>query len=170
VRCPLCRCPAKRSECISYAELKSAADETDGLGPVDETVVAVHSIRKHSSKTKEILNALSKIFGSEDTKDDKVVIFCSFVSYLSILAAALSSEGVAFASLTGSMTRVERARQMKSFSSDPSVRVILCSLKAAGVGITLTTGNHIFLTVRSRNLQPNYLPCLLVRHRTPDGI
>jgi hypothetical protein len=65
---------------------------------------------------------------------------------------------------------VERARQMKSFSSDPSVRVILCSLKAAGVGITLTTGNHIFLTVRSRNLQPNYLPCLHVHHRTPDGI
>ena len=43
------------------------------------------------------------------------------------------------------MPQKKRCQEIARFSHDPEVNVILCSVKAAGVGITLTVANHVFL-------------------------
>lgn len=58
----------------------------------------------------------------------------------------LEDDGFTTTMLVGSMTHKQRTDAMSRFAEDDNVRVILCSLKAAGVGITLTKANHIFLT------------------------
>jgi DNA repair protein RAD5 len=73
------------------------------------------------------------------------VIFSGFVGYLALLRKALEEDGFITTTLTGSMTASQRARAISRFSSDPAVCVILCSVQAAGVGITLTAANHVFL-------------------------
>lgn len=104
------------------------------------------TIENESSKTQEIVKALRGIFADEPTREDKVVIFSSFTGYLSILHQAIEREGIGATCLTGSMTATQRSKSIRAFSTDPETRVILCSLKASGTGITLTAGNHVFLS------------------------
>eukprot|EP00041_Stephanoeca_diplocostata_P005514 m.63171 g.63171 ORF g.63171 m.63171 type:complete len:90 (-) comp15831_c1_seq3:92-361(-) len=47
--------------------------------------------------------------------------------------------------LDGRMSRKQRSLAMEAFTNEPDVRVMLCSLKAAGVGVTLTAANHLIL-------------------------
>lgn len=47
--------------------------------------------------------------------------------------------------LDGRMSRKQRSASMDAFAKDPDARVMLCSLKAAGVGVTLTAANHLIL-------------------------
>lgn len=47
--------------------------------------------------------------------------------------------------IDGSKSRAKRAQAMKEFGADDGPRLFLCSLHAAGTGINLTRGNHVFL-------------------------
>jgi len=75
----------------------------------------------------------------------QIVIFSSFLSYLQILRHELSTDGFDTATIVGSMTHKQRIDEIEKFTHDDNVPVMLCSLKAAGVGITLTRANHVFL-------------------------
>jgi SWI/SNF-related matrix-associated actin-dependent regulator 1 of chromatin subfamily A len=50
--------------------------------------------------------------------------------------------------IDGSVSAAQRAEAVAQFQSDPKVRVIVCSIQAASVGITLTAASHVVLTER----------------------
>ena len=72
----------------------------------------------------------------------RALVFSSFTSYLALVRAALEEEGIGYSYLDGSIrdrqARVEAFRE----GEDP---VFLISLKAGGVGLTLTEADYVFL-------------------------
>jgi len=76
----------------------------------------------------------------------RVLIFSQFTGMLDILGDALEREGVGFYRLDGQTTPRERQRLVDRFQeenpSGPSV--FLASLKAGGVGLTLTNADFVF--------------------------
>ena len=77
--------------------------------------------------------------------DEKAVVFSQWNAFLDIAAAALKAEGHNIARIDGSMSIEARAKAMKQLNEDPSVRIILCSLKAGGVGINLTRASVVLM-------------------------
>lgn len=64
---------------------------------------------------------------------------------LDLIEWRLQKGGVAVVKLDGSMSVTARSAAIDTFMNDPSVKVILISLKAGGVALNLTVATHIFL-------------------------
>jgi len=77
--------------------------------------------------------------------DEKGVIFSQFTKFLDRVQPYLTAKGYGFTRIDGTMSASQRVESMRAFSEERDTRFILCSLHAAGVGITLTRGNHCFL-------------------------
>jgi SNF2 family DNA or RNA helicase len=94
--------------------------------------------RQHESGKFELLKELlEEALGS----GHKVVIFSQYVGMIEIIRSHLESVGVGHVVLTG-QTR-NRGDLIKSFQTDPSLKVFIGSLLAGGIGIDLTAANVV---------------------------
>ena len=73
--------------------------------------------------------------------EEKLVIFAHHVEIQKELLDALSKYGAV--SVAGADSGQARAQNVSRFQSDPTCRVIVCSLEAAAEGITLTASNTV---------------------------
>ncbi|MBI3557308.1 MAG: DEAD/DEAH box helicase [Deltaproteobacteria bacterium] len=73
----------------------------------------------------------------------RALIFSQWTSYLDLIEPALAAKGIAFERLDGA-TR-NRQEIVDRFQQPEGKAVMLLSLKAGGVGLTLTAADHIFL-------------------------
>ena len=73
------------------------------------------------------------------------LVFSQWTSLLDRLEPALQAAGIAFLRLDGATPAPRRAELVREFQSDSGPPVLLISLKAGGVGLTLTAADHIFL-------------------------
>ncbi|MFZ4625968.1 MAG: DEAD/DEAH box helicase, partial [Rhodoferax sp.] len=71
-------------------------------------------------------------------QDKKLVVFAYHIEVQEALLAGLSRNGIAVLSITGDMPIKARRESILQFQSDPTSRVIICSLKASQTAITLT--------------------------------
>jgi superfamily II DNA or RNA helicase len=71
----------------------------------------------------------------------KVVVYSQYLGMLDIIENYLKAEGIGYASLRGS-TR-DRKEQISLFAEDPTCEVFVASLKAAGLGIDLTSASVV---------------------------
>lgn len=101
----------------------------------EETVYANESI-KLEELTREI---------EENTGAHKVLVFSQFTSMLQLAAQSLQQKGIACLYLDGGTTAEHRKKAVQQFQEDASVRVFLISLKAGGVGLTLTAADYVYL-------------------------
>ena len=69
--------------------------------------------------------------------EHKILLFSQFTSMLELLEDDLRKERIAWYKITGSTSKEERARLVKSFNQDDTP-VFLISLKAGGTGLNLT--------------------------------
>ncbi|KAK7197650.1 SNF2 family N-terminal domain/Helicase conserved C-terminal domain containing protein [Novymonas esmeraldas] len=76
---------------------------------------------------------------------EKVVVFSQYLSHLRLFAQLLAGEGIAALSLTGTSSDAERRRCITELQTSEACRVLLCSVRAGGVGIKLTAANHCIL-------------------------
>lgn len=74
-----------------------------------------------------------------------LLVFSQWTSFLDIIQQALAASGHSFVRIDGTMTTEQRMEAMAAFSKNEDVRFILCSLQAAGTGISLTRGNVVFM-------------------------
>ena len=82
---------------------------------------------------------------TEMATDEKGVIFSQWTGMLDRLEPFLKHAGHTFVRIDGSMTSDERTDALTKLKEDDEVRFILCSLRAAGVGINLTRANVVFM-------------------------
>jgi SWI/SNF-related matrix-associated actin-dependent regulator 1 of chromatin subfamily A len=73
----------------------------------------------------------------------KVIVFAHHKDVIGGLANGLDALGVGYVTLTGDTTMADRQAAVNAFQTDPTVRVFIGSLTAAGVGITLTAASHV---------------------------
>ncbi len=72
--------------------------------------------------------------------DEKIVLFTTHNETVDQLMNAFSGQAV---KLTGSSSQNERQLAIDKFQNDPSIKVFVGNLKAAGVGITLTAASSV---------------------------
>jgi superfamily II DNA or RNA helicase len=75
----------------------------------------------------------------------KVLVFSAFASMLKIMRGALSKREVPLGYLDGSTKDRDRQAEVERFMSAGGPPVFLCSLKAGGVGLTLTAADYVIL-------------------------
>ncbi len=73
----------------------------------------------------------------------KALVFSQFTSFLRIVRDRLDREGLPYEYLDGA-TRDREARVAR-FQTDADLRLFLVSLKAGGLGLNLTSAEHVFL-------------------------
>lgn len=76
---------------------------------------------------------------------EKVIIFSQFTSFLDLLEVPLLSRGIEYLRYDGSMSSSDRTTAVRDFFGRPDVRVLLISLRAGNVGLTLTCASHVIL-------------------------
>lgn len=98
--------------------------------------------RDSSSKFTLVTDKISE--GVEE--GHKILLFSQFTGILDLFEARLPELGITTVRLDGSTPIVERQRRVKLFQSDSpdSPKVFLASLKAGGVGLTLTKADYVF--------------------------
>ncbi len=76
----------------------------------------------------------------------KILLFSQFTRILDLFEATLPAMGISSVRLDGSTPLDERKRRVDAFQSDraDSPMVFLASLKAGGVGLTLTQADYVF--------------------------
>jgi superfamily II DNA or RNA helicase len=75
----------------------------------------------------------------------KVLVFSAFSSMLKVMRTALDRRSVVYGYLDGSTKDRDRQAEVERFMSDDGPPVFLCSLKAGGVGLTLTAADYVIL-------------------------
>lgn len=92
-----------------------------------------------STKTDVLLERLEESIAS----GHKSLVFSQWTSYLDLIEPELVKRNISFVRLDGS-TR-DRERVVNAFQRDDGPPVFLISLKAGGVGLTLTQADHVFI-------------------------
>ena len=75
----------------------------------------------------------------------RVLVFSAFASMLKIIRAAMDKRGIAYGYLDGSTKDRDRQTEVENFMAPDGPPVFLCSLKAGGVGLTLTAADYVIL-------------------------
>ncbi|WEW57749.1 hypothetical protein PRK78_003216 [Emydomyces testavorans] len=84
--------------------------------------------------------------------DTKVTIFTQFLGMVNILGSMCSKEGWGYTTtdtiickLTGRVPPSERHKDIEEFRTDPTIRVLISSLRAGGTGLDLTMADKCIL-------------------------
>jgi len=75
----------------------------------------------------------------------KVVFFAKHLDVMDAAGEVFDKRGIEYAVIRGDQTRTARQKAIDSFTNDPDVAVIVCSLTAAGVGINLQVSSNVVL-------------------------
>jgi hypothetical protein len=106
--------------------------------------IAIHPLlidpRVSESGKYEELKALLQTVLAEGRK---ALIFSQFVRLLSIIKYDLLQQNIKFCYLDGSTK--DRGKQVRLFQEAPEYQIFLISLKAGGVGLTLTAAEYVFI-------------------------
>jgi superfamily II DNA or RNA helicase len=94
-----------------------------------------------SVKESAKLEAFLELVAAERRAGRRILVFSQFTRMIALLQAALEARGIPPLVLTG-QTR-ERQRVIDAFEKDRAADVFLLSLKAAGVGLTLTSAETV---------------------------
>lgn len=75
----------------------------------------------------------------------KILIYSQFVRQLQIIKAEFDKQGLKYCYFDGSFSAKERQKQVKLFQETEEIPIFLVSLKAGGVGLTLTAADYVFI-------------------------
>ena len=103
---------------------------------------SMSEIRRRTAVAK-IPQVITHLSDALEADGHKVVVFAHHKDVVSGILGALRGAGVTAVSITGGTDMVDRQRAVDAFQSDPSVRVFVGNIQAAGVGLTLTAAAHV---------------------------
>lgn len=98
---------------------------------------------RSSTKIEALVQEIKKMESADST--NKALVFSQFTRFLELIEWRLKREGISAATVLGSMSIQSRNNIIVSFQTEPSLKVLLISLKAGGEGLNLQAANHIFL-------------------------
>jgi SNF2 family DNA or RNA helicase len=93
-----------------------------------------------SAKLDELIREIE-----ENTGHHKALVFSQFTSMLELIRTALAERGIPYLYLDGSVSAEDRRLSVQQFQEEEDTRVFLISLKAGGVGLTLTAADYVYL-------------------------
>jgi superfamily II DNA or RNA helicase len=90
-------------------------------------------------------DALSETIDEIVAGGHKVLVFSAFASMLRVIRDDLARRGISCGYLDGSVKERDRRAEVAAFMAEAGPPVFLCSLKAGGVGLTLTAADYVVL-------------------------
>jgi superfamily II DNA or RNA helicase len=97
----------------------------------------------HHAATSSKVEALVEALENCTADGHKALVFSQWTSFLNLIEQRLTVAGLSTLRIDGS-TR-NRQEVVDRFQTDPQAQILLLSLKAAGVGLTLTAADHVFI-------------------------
>ena len=99
-----------------------------------------HICKIDSTKFKSIL----EVFNNVENKKDKFVIFTQWKSMVTLLRKFLKKNGIRSHTIHGAVSLEDRNNIIDNFKND-NKRVLIATIQTCGVGINLTSANHVIL-------------------------
>lgn len=123
---------------ITYLQkYKDADDEKIAKALRGEVMVRIGILRNISArgKVKEVIEFVNDF----RENGQKIILFCS----LHEVVDELKDRFPTAVSVTGRDSQEEKQMAVDTFQNDPKTEIIICSIKAAGVGLTLTASSNV---------------------------
>lgn len=95
-----------------------------------------------SAKMEKCMHLIKDVL--ENYPDEKIIIFSQFLSLFDLMKLVLANEKIPFLRYDGSMSLDEKNSTIKQFYQG-STKVLLISLRAGNVGLTLTCASHVII-------------------------
>ena len=135
--------PGQRKSYDNLLRRTANSGETDILAIINEmrTICDYDNATGESVKIDRIIEIVDDVIAA----GDKAVVFSYLLEPLDVLQSRLEKllQNNTVLNLRGSMSIDEREQAINLFKSRDDVHVILCSLRVAGEGLTLTEANHV---------------------------
>jgi len=143
------------------AELAEAAANgedapKDGTEPSDEQKAYIAAVRKlndatrasftamarqrHATAVKKVPAVLEHLHGMFEEGVDKIIVFAHHHDVINAIAKDFGHEAVV---LTGETAMHDRQAAVDRFQADPTCKLFIGNIMAAGVGLTLTAASHV---------------------------
>lgn len=94
-----------------------------------------------SPKITEIVESLEATVSN----GHKAVVFFNFVAGIELIGERLEKLGIEFETMTGSTSTAQRKKIVGRFQTDPTLSVLLMTLKVGGVGLNLTAADTVYI-------------------------
>ena len=120
-----------------YLELQGWDTDAIDKKMSGEVMVKMGELKKISALGK--LNEVREFAQHIIDSGEKLIIFCS----LHAIVDALKSYFPKAVTVTGRDNDVQKQKHIDAFQNDPNTQLIICNIKAAGVGITLTAASRV---------------------------
>lgn len=120
--------------------IRDALMEGRGLSNLDAPHVA--TLRRLIGEAKALPYAAT-LFGEIEGGLDKMVVFAHHRQALYTVRDYLWKHGVRAGCIMGETPEKERQAVMTAFQAEPDYKVMLCNIRAAGTGLTLTASCHL---------------------------
>ncbi|KAK0128490.1 hypothetical protein ONS95_000462 [Cadophora gregata] len=78
-----------------------------------------------------------------EAPEDKHIIFTQWRGFAGVIGRVLNERKVGFVYFTGDMSLTRREKATEQFASDPSIQIMVATLKTAGEGLNLESANRV---------------------------
>lgn len=126
-----------RDEFVSYLKEKGADDAEIAKKLRGEIMVKMGELKKISAYGK--LNEAKEFIHQVIDSGEKLIVFVIH----HVIVDELLKEFPGAVTVTGRDNTNQKQESIDSFQKDPNVKLIVCNIKAAGVGITLTASSRV---------------------------
>ena len=148
--CPFCNAinhpslvPLTQQGIENAEEQKAMAKENPKQAKIMGRYGGPHT--KTQALLRDLHDALVESAAHPDEPPIKSVVFSGWTSHLDLIQIAVEDAGMKYVRLDGKMSRKNRNASLDAFREDPSVRVILVSIAAGGLGLNLTAGSKVYI-------------------------
>lgn len=97
-------------------------------------------VTDESVKLEELMSEIEENLG-----DRKALVFSQFTGMLGLIENEMQKKGISYVYLDGSTKAETRQQLVQQFQTDETIKIFLISLKAGGVGLTLTAADYVYL-------------------------
>lgn len=126
-----------KNDFVKWMEDNGCNDEEIARKLRGEIMVRMGVLKQISAKGK--LNEVKEFINEIIDSGEKLILFHN----LHEIGDAVRKEYPKAVSVNGRMTSEEKQKAIDGFQNDPNVQLIVCNIKAAGVGITLTASSRV---------------------------
>ena len=152
-RCPLCRESIFESDLRTLKIAPVAGDSADAVGSPtsgeDGGGARCEEAQQDGAMDESIrsskLDALAALLHTDLDAHPQSIVFVQFKETLKLVTRRLAEEGIRYETIVAGCSQAHRAKSIRSFTSDPSVRVFVLSMASAAVGLTLTCASRCIL-------------------------
>ena len=123
---------------ITYLQkYQNADDEKIQRAMRGEVMVRINILRQVSArgKIKDVIDFVKDFHEN----GQKIILFCALHEIVDALMKSFPNA----VCVTGRQTSEEKQAAVDSFQNNPKTDIIICSIKAAGVGLTLTAASNV---------------------------